>query len=138
MEVSGLAVFPHVRVGGTGSAAPAETLDRPKEEGNVEKYSEPGVALSRPKCRPIFFSIFLKKTLDCFVFFLNVSAVAESKQGSHTQTRRGAEMELSLAEMDLEQSEYLPNREVMCAPYCNPCQCCCPTLSVEVCVRFCL
>jgi hypothetical protein len=50
-------------------------------------------------------------------------------------------MELSWEEMDLEQSQYLPNREVMCCPYYNPCyNPCAPSLSisVEICVRICL
>jgi hypothetical protein len=50
-------------------------------------------------------------------------------------------MELSFEEMDLEQSEYLPNREVMCSPCYNPCyNPCYPTvtLSVHVCLSICL
>jgi hypothetical protein len=46
-------------------------------------------------------------------------------------------MALSFEEMDLEQSEYLPNREVMCSPCYNPCyNPCAPTLtlSLNVCV----
>jgi hypothetical protein len=48
-------------------------------------------------------------------------------------------MELSLEEMDLEQSEYLPNREVMCSPCYNPCYnpCSpCISISVQVCLRL--
>jgi hypothetical protein len=49
-------------------------------------------------------------------------------------------MELSLTEMDLEQSEYLPSREVMCCP-CYPCYYPCHpsiSLSVSVCLNICL
>jgi hypothetical protein len=42
-------------------------------------------------------------------------------------------MELTFAEMDLEESEYLPNREVMCSPCYNPCYSPCgPSISVAV------
>jgi hypothetical protein len=42
-------------------------------------------------------------------------------------------MELSFEEMDLEQSEYLPNREVMCSPCYNPCyKACAPSISISV------
>jgi hypothetical protein len=49
-------------------------------------------------------------------------------------------MELTLAEMDLQQSEYLPKREVMCSPCYNPCYSPCANLnlSVELCVHICL
>jgi hypothetical protein len=50
-------------------------------------------------------------------------------------------MELTFAEMDLEQSEYLPNREVMCSPCYNPCyNPCGPSVSicVELSVHICL
>jgi hypothetical protein len=50
-------------------------------------------------------------------------------------------MELSIEEMDMEQTEYLPDREVMCSPCYNPCfSPCAPTLSisVELCVHICL
>jgi hypothetical protein len=50
-------------------------------------------------------------------------------------------MELTIEEMEMEESEYLPDREVMCSPCYNPCcSPCCPTLSisVELCVYICL
>jgi len=50
-------------------------------------------------------------------------------------------MELTIEEMDMEQTEYLPDREVMCSPCYNPCFTpCAPTLSisVELCVHICL
>jgi hypothetical protein len=50
-------------------------------------------------------------------------------------------MELTIEEMEMEESEYLPDREVMCSPCYNPCcSPCCPTLSisVELCVHICL
>jgi hypothetical protein len=48
-------------------------------------------------------------------------------------------MELSFEEMDLEQSELLPNREVMCCPCYTPCcdPCCvnvCVTVVANICV----
>jgi hypothetical protein len=52
-------------------------------------------------------------------------------------------MELTIEEMEMEEAEYLPDREVMCSPCYNPCfnPCgCAPSLSisVELCVRICL
>jgi len=50
-------------------------------------------------------------------------------------------MELTVEEMEMEESEYLPDREVMCCPCYTPC--CNPCgaglhISVELCVNICL
>jgi hypothetical protein len=51
---------------------------------------------------------------------------------------------LTLEEMDLERSEYLPDREVMCSPCYHPCYSACNpcgrsfSISVELCVRIAL
>ncbi len=50
-------------------------------------------------------------------------------------------MELTIEEMEMEDFEYLPDREVMCSPCYNPCfSPCAPTLSIslELCVHICL
>jgi hypothetical protein len=42
-------------------------------------------------------------------------------------------MELTFAELDMEESEYLPNREVMCSPCYNPCYSPCgPSVSISL------
>jgi hypothetical protein len=43
-------------------------------------------------------------------------------------------MGLTLEEMDLEQTEFLPPREVMW----GCCSCCCPRVEVEIELSFCL
>ena len=48
-------------------------------------------------------------------------------------------MELTIEEMEMEEAEYLPDREVMCCPCYNPCGCApSVSISVELCVRICL
>ena len=48
-------------------------------------------------------------------------------------------MELTFAEMDSEQSDFLPRREVMCCPApCQPCYTpCCPPPCIDLCVNVC-
>jgi hypothetical protein len=42
-------------------------------------------------------------------------------------------MELSIEEMDMEQTEYLPDREVMCCPCYTPCCAPCgPSIAVSI------
>jgi hypothetical protein len=49
-------------------------------------------------------------------------------------------MELTIEEMEMEDFEYLPDREVMCCPCYTPCSPCGGfnvSISVEVCVHIC-
>ena len=81
---------------------------------------------------PKFSRINPKRGLANGKFSFTVSPVAGFNKGTRAPKEEN-EMELSLEEMDLEQSEYLPNREVMCSPCYNPCcNPCCPSVAISV------